>query len=113
VNIFPDLSAEDVERATAEHWDLSGSFPVPRGDWLACPVCRSKRVQARDWTRKVRTGHTITGRVDVTFKCTGCAAVWPHGVAVPDDYVYKHRRRHNERIDWREVKAILEAEAGR
>lgn len=107
-NIFPDLSVQAVAAATEAHWDLTGPFPTPRGDWLRCPVCRCPVVQARTWTRITRVTHKITGRVDVSFKCTACAAAWTHGVAVPDEYAARTRRRLNEHIDWREVRAALD-----
>lgn len=104
-DIFPDLDVAAVDAATAAHWDLSGPFPVPRGDWLACPVCRSTAVQGRTWTRIVRVTHKVTGRVNVSFKCTQCACAWTHGVAVPEDYARRFRRRPNEHLDWRIVRA--------
>jgi hypothetical protein len=108
VDIYPDVDEEEVHRVTAEHWCFDLPFPTPRGQWLSCPVCASARVQGRTWTRRVRVGHTITGRVDISFKCTSCAAVWTHGVATPDAYAARFRRRPNERIDWREVRDINE-----
>lgn len=106
-DIFPDLTAEAVRAATEAHWDLSGPYPMPRGSWLRCPVCGCRQVQGRRWTRITRATHKITGRVNVSFKCTACAAAWVHGVAVPDEYAARTRRRLNEHIDWREVRDAI------
>ncbi len=107
-DIFPDLDTESVLEATRAHWDLTGPYPVPRGQWLACPVCSSPRIQGQSWTRQVRPGATIVHRVDVRVKCTECACCWVHGVAVPDDYGRRNGRRLNEHVPWREVRRINE-----
>jgi hypothetical protein len=109
-DVFPAIGLEDVALATAKHWDLSGPYPVPVGDWLACPVCRCDTIQGQSWTRHVQPDKGIVGRVDVRFKCTSCAASWVHGVAVPADYSRRHSKNVNRHVPWREVRAALEKE---
>lgn len=111
--LFPSLTAGQVHAATAARWDLSGALPVPRPGWLACPVCGCETVQPRFWRWHVRSGGpTVVGRCDVSFKCCDCAAVWVHGVAVPDGHVVapEMRRRLNRQIQWRDARKMLEAD---
>lgn len=111
--MFPELDAEEVLVRTRLRWDLSGPLPVPVDGWLACPVCRFEQVQVRFWRFHVRSdiGHTVPHRCDVSFKCTGCAAVWIHGVVL-DEHTHtrmaRARKRPNSQILWREGKKMLE-----
>lgn len=104
------MGAGDVLAATAVHWDVSGPLPLPIGDWLACPVCRSPKVLIRFWRYHERSAQpTVPHRCDVSMKCAGCAAVWIHGVAI-DAEVWARRKpkRLNVLIHWREGSRILE-----
>ncbi len=71
----------DPLAATAEHWDFTAPVPLPRGDWMRCPVCRSD-----DWIPRTFGFHrgqphaSIPFRCDAAFKCGRCAAVWSHGI---------------------------------
>lgn len=106
---FPALSAEDVLANVEARWDLTGPLPVPRGEWLACPVCRAGQPQPRHWNFH-RHGTTHPWRCDVSWKCISCSAVWIHGVAVPQS-MYVAAVPHNRAqriIQWREARQILE-----
>jgi hypothetical protein len=71
--VFPDLNAAVVLRRTRQSWDLDSGFPLPRGDWLACPVCRGREVQGRFWQFFLRRpSTTLSDRCDVYFKCALC-----------------------------------------
>ena len=109
MGIFPNVPLDEVLRRTAEHWDMDGAYPVPRGDWLRCPVCGSADAQGRAW-RYHRPQHAVTTpyRCDVTFKCTQCACVWLHGIAVTQEHWHAHRRTSGH-IRWRNVLRDLEA----
>jgi len=70
-------------------WDFSYGFPFPAWD-IKCPVCGAKHfdggIQIRNWKfhrHSSRTGSEHPERVDVSFKCRACAAVWTHGVKCP------------------------------
>lgn len=84
---WPELTAEQILEAVSARWWLL-PLPHPRGDWLRCPVCRSRRVQPRQWRLGRRDrgdgpeapAHRLSYRCDVSYKCTECSAVWPHGV---------------------------------
>lgn len=108
--IFPDVSPEQVHSTVAEHWDLSGPYPVPTGQWIWCRVCGTDRPpQARWWRWHTRDGGTIGYRCDVAFKCTACSAVWQFGIPVPKVYYRRYASRERKFIHWREVKAALAA----
>lgn len=107
--MFPNLDADAVLAATADHWDLSGPLPVPQGDWLACPVCRAADPQPRWWKWHKRTARpTVRERCDVSMKCTACAACWTHGVAVPTAYFQRYATHVGRQIHWREARRALE-----
>ncbi len=80
-----EFDANEVLRATSEYWDLSGPLPVP---WwhvqLSCPVCGYSTTTIRWWQTHSRPDSVVRHRVDVSMKCCRCAAIWMHGVAVPD-----------------------------
>lgn len=78
--------AGDVLERTAELWDWSGEFVLPRGVWLVCPICGGQPL-IRGWIYFEQTGEKVTHpyRCDVKFKCTTCANVWVHGVAIPQE----------------------------
>lgn len=111
MGLFPDLDPQQILDNVAARWDLSGPFPIPLGDWLACPVCRSAEVQPRYW-EWVHLGaeHSVRARCNVSFKCVACSAVWVHGVALQEDYYRRNAVQHG-RVGWREVRKHL-AEAG-
>lgn len=110
---FPAPTAGDVLAATDEHWDLTGPFPVARGGWLVCPVCRTGRVQTRHYRFHTRSGTpTVPHRVDVGFKCCGCACVWEHGVAVSRDWYQANKPRRSGKIPWRQAEQMLREATG-
>lgn len=101
--------------ATEEHWDLTGPLPVPKGDWLRCPVCRGDQVQLRVWKfhRIGKSKHrtpTHDYRCDVPFKCVACAATWTHGVAVPAE-MYENAPTERQ-IEWRDGLRMLKGKGG-
>lgn len=107
---FPDLSAEEVHAATAERWDIRSGVPLPRGDWLRCPICGAAP-QIRWWKWHVRPpGHTIRYRCDVSAKCTSCAALWMHGVVLTeDDWAARpYPKLDRALVKWREIRDVLE-----
>lgn len=108
---FPDLGADEVLDRVGARWDLDQPVPVPIGDWLACPVCRTPEPQPRYWLFLDRSGHAIAYRCDIGFKCTDCSAVWVHGLAIPERVFRPWRKRVGKRIDWREAKQRLEEAA--
>lgn len=107
---FPALSPDRVLAAVRERWDLSGPLPVPRGEWLACPVCRSGRPQPRYWLwHRKSSGTPLPFRCDVAFKCVECSAGWVHGVAVDEDTYRRRAVKERRRIEWREARRMLGA----
>lgn len=106
--LFPDIPAREVLATTRAMWDLSGPLPVPKGEWLRCPVCGAAP-QPRYWRLHHRPGATVPGRCDVSLKCTLCSHVWVHGVALDDD-TYKRMTTRNprRRVPWREARKLLE-----
>lgn len=109
---FPALSAVEVMAAVTARWDLAGVLPVPRGEWLACPVCRAGRPQPRYWRWHRRSGTpTIPGRCDVSFKCVDCSAVWTHGVPIDADTFERRATKVNRQIWWREARTLMDREA--
>lgn len=86
-------AAERVLRATLEHWDLTGpdGLPRPRGGWLHCPCCGvSLEPVIRYWQFHIRPGTpTVPWRCDVSMKCRACAALWVHGIALPESAYLK------------------------
>lgn len=111
VPLFPELDPDQVLAATVRRWDLDGPLPVPRPGWLCCPVCGCSVVQPRYWRWHVRSGApTVAGRCDVSFKCCDCAAVWVHGVAIPEGIfeTRKLRGKLTRQIHWRDARVMLE-----
>lgn len=50
---------------------------------MSCPVCDAYRPVIRYWQFHTRPGKpTIPWRCDVSMKCTECAHLWVHGVAI-------------------------------
>jgi hypothetical protein len=77
--------AARVLAETDRHWDLSGDLPMPRPGWLKCPVCGAADPVIRFWRFHTRPpGATLRRRCDVSVKCSACAAVWPHGLAIDE-----------------------------
>lgn len=114
MSLFPDLDAGQVLEATSARWDLSGPLPVPHPGWLVCPVCGGTSIQPRFWRFHERSGKpTVRGRCDVSFKCTLCAVVWIHGVALDVD-AWERRKptRVNVKVHWREARDIIEEHHG-
>lgn len=110
MSLLASPSAEQVLARTAEWWDLSGPLPMPRGEWLRCPVCGDGDVQLRHWVFHERPKpHTLPYRCDVRLKCRRCAALWAHGVALPVDYWRHNARRPRAKIGRREGARLLEA----
>lgn len=72
---------------TEEHWDLDGPMPLPKGDWLRCPVCRGEEVIPKRLNYHTRPEWaTVPRRCDVVFKCCDCAMVWQHGIALSEEH---------------------------
>lgn len=100
-----------VLAATRRHWDLDVPLPVPVGDWLACPVCRSAGPRIRWWRYHLRgKSETTPYRCDVSFKCVECGAVWMHGVVVPVEHWDRRPFPHRDRqtIAWRHGRELIE-----
>ena len=110
MTVFPGKDSADICAATRSHWTTTNGVPLPAGDWLHCPICDSPP-QARWWQWHTRpAGHTIPWRCDISFKCTGCAMVWFHGIALTKKQ-WQSRPfpgRDATRIKWREVKAVVD-----
>lgn len=86
------MTAEAVLAHSRRRWSFVGRLPVPRGAWLLCPWCGEVPV-IRYWQFHLRPEDaTVRERCDVSVKCTGCAVVWCHGVAVPPE-VWANRPR--------------------
>lgn len=117
-DLFPELAPADILERLATRWDLAGPLPRPRGDWLRCPVCSAPDVHAREWrigSRNKPGGepHRLTHRADVSFKCTWCAAVWWHGLAVGEDRARAWGWRSGVHVvPWRQAAALFRAAAG-
>lgn len=105
---FPDLNSDAVLTATDKHWDISGALPVPHGSWLKCPVCWHSEVQPRHWRFHMRDSPTLGGRCDVSFKCTACAGVWYHGIALDKQTWMRMSGGQKRLIDWREARELLQ-----
>jgi hypothetical protein len=98
-----DLSeTERVLDATLRHWDLDGPLPRPKGEWVACPVCRSPDYLLKRYGFHPRPESELC-RADVTLKCRECAAVWTHGVAIPELLFRQHGHVAYEREDIKEI----------
>lgn len=110
MSMFPNLDRDEVLAATEAHWDLAGVIPVPLGDWLTCPVCGDDTPQLRFCRFHGRDGDepTVPFRCDMSFKCTACAAVWVHGVALSDEAWDRRPSEHGDRpIHWRIAERLL------
>lgn len=77
---------EDVLETTRMLWDVDGDVIVPKGEWLRCPICKGQPL-IRGWVFFEQTRENVTHpyRCDVKVKCTTCAHVWVHGVAIPEE----------------------------
>lgn len=98
----------DVLAVTAEHWDFSGPYPAPRGDWLRCPVCRDPRAIPKNFLFHTgQPGASIPRRCDAGYKCSRCAHVFNFGIVIPEDawehYVGAEETRHIPRPEIREL----------
>ena len=61
-------------------WDMSGDFPVPKGDFNC--FCGGKNVIRQiSWMSKSDSPSKY--RCNISFKCTVCSAVFVCGVVVP------------------------------
>jgi hypothetical protein len=110
VDIFPDVPLEEVHRRTAERWSFDGPWPMPKGDWLCCPICRSKEVQGRSWIYD-KPSHSVTTpyRCSVSFKCTDCGYVFLFGLVMTQEDWERHAAdRANKRVRWRNVLRDME-----
>jgi hypothetical protein len=95
---------EAVLAVTEQYWDTSGKLPVPRGEWLQCPVCQTAEPRIRFWRYHTREkSETTPYRCDVSFKCVGCAFVWLHGVVVSEEHWARRPLPNKDKtcIDWR------------
>lgn len=71
-------------------WDFSLGFPFPAFT-MQCPVCECSvamgGIQVRHWKfhkHNSNVGSKHPERIDISFKCRACAAVWTHGVKCPE-----------------------------
>lgn len=101
------MTGAQILAQVRRRWHID-PLPLPRGRWLRCPVCRSRRWQVRYWRTHIRPGdgHRVAHRCDVHFKCTRCSAVWAHGLAV-DEATFLRLRSHGEWIWWADGRQLL------
>ncbi|MDZ7658010.1 hypothetical protein [Fodinibius sp.] len=101
---FPDFNGKSVLATVREHWDLSHRVPLPTFD-LKCPVCSHDKILCKHWVYFLRKNPYSSNphRCDVYMKCTGCSAVWQHGLVVPKEMHPGQRLV----ILWREIKQEL------
>lgn len=73
---------EAIVKHNEELWDMNRNIPIPYGPFIRCGFCGSTKYIPRHsrWFKRdlKETGYPY--RVDVSFKCTYCAAVWAHGL---------------------------------
>ena len=82
------LSKRAIKDNIHKFWDLSQVFPTPRRP-IRCPVCREQTAIIKGYFFFEHPGKKldrIPFRCDVTFKCTYCSAVWPHGLVIDKEY---------------------------
>lgn len=97
--------------ATAAHWNFPGGLPYPTRGWIGCPVCQCAHApRLRWWKFHVRRRATVTPyRCDVSFKCTQCAFVWFHGVALTAEQwaARPYPGRDGATVAWRHGKKLV------
>ncbi len=117
MDLFPELSAEEIEESVSIMWALSGRLPMPRFK-RKCPICRGLRMQARLWRffpRKAKERGRMSHRCDVGVKCTWCGLVLTFGVALTEDQYWRFIRGVPGRdsggrvtIHWRQALRLIE-----
>jgi hypothetical protein len=109
--VFPALNADAVWEATATFWEFVGGIPLAVDNgWFRCPMCNATP-QVRWWRWHTRPpDQTIRWRCDVSVKCTGCALIWMHGVALTREQwdARPFPRRDKYIIKWRAIAEIIE-----
>jgi hypothetical protein len=84
-------------------WDFD-PIPLPKGDWMKCPVCRAGECIPKQFLFHVaQPGASLPYRCDATFKCRDCAAVWSHGIVVPGEVYDRFPNKNIERPQIREL----------
>jgi len=97
------MTREEILDATDRRWDFSDGVPVPRS-WWRCGSCGHDIPQVRSWSFGRYTDgdfHRVMARCDVSLKCTECALVTTHGIAIPDE-IYDAREVDVAR--WRDIR---------
>lgn len=71
--------------ATERHWDFSGPVPLPKGDWLVCPICRAGDAIPRTFLfHEAQPEASLPYRCDAAFKCRECALIINFGIVVSE-----------------------------
>lgn len=106
------LTHDEVLARVERRWDTSGVLPVPRGDWVHCPMCGSRDMHLRWWRFFERPGGTVRHRCDVSFKCTDCSLVqYPFGVPLPPEAWRRWQQsRLPSRVEWRQGREYIEGD---
>ncbi len=108
INIFPELTTEEIFARVDEHWDFSGPTPLPKKSFI-CPYCGYSEWQLRqvEFFTYNHSDHRIMFRCNVHLKCTGCSSTPPPwGIPITEAY---WRENHGNAGDWRHVRDIWEA----
>lgn len=111
MSLFPELTATAILERQGWLWDFYYPLPVPKGDWCRCPICGGEP-HAREWRigpRNKPGDHRLSHRCDVMLKCSHCAHVWAHGLAITREFARAYGCR-GERLrvwDWREAQKLL------
>lgn len=113
--LMPRFEPGAVHDRVSARWVFAdGTFPVPVGGWLACPVCRDTVIQLARYHFHRRRDSATYYRCDVQMKCTACSATWTHGVVVPKAVWKRGMDGENTARVWqyREVCDVLDLNDG-
>lgn len=104
---FRSFDPDGTRQRLEQVFDFSRSLPLARPGAVRCPVCTRSEPIPRRWGFHESEGSPRPWRCDVSFKCTWCAHVWVHGLAISEEEYAVHGK---VRLDRREAEAILREE---
>ncbi len=104
IDVFPEMTAEEIHKRAAENWDFSQCVPLPKIRFVC--ICGNDEWQGRNWDffDYGHTSHRVQQRCNVGLKCTHCGLTHTFGVAITEEY---YRENKDNGGNWRQVKALL------